>query len=61
MLLIVAVGAIAFWLSDLAVAQQRFHAHRLPLRGFYVRLWGLPLYYVAQLLFAAEPGRYLTY
>ena len=55
--LYVAVGAVAFWLSDLAVAQQRFRAHLLPLRGFYVRLWGLPLYYTAQLTLAAEPGR----
>ena len=58
--LYVAVGAVAFWLSDLAVAQQRFRAHLLPLRGFYIRLWGLPLYYTAQLILAAEPGRGLS-
>ena len=52
--LYVALGALAFWLSDLAVAQQRFYGERLPLRGFWVRLWGLPLYYVAQLLFVME-------
>jgi uncharacterized membrane protein YhhN len=55
----VTLGAIAFWLSDLAVAQQRFRGHLLPLQGFHVRLWGLPLYYIAQLILAAEPSRYL--
>ncbi len=41
------VAAFAFYLSDLAVARERFvHATLLN------RLWGLPLYYGAQLLFA---------
>ena len=39
------------FLSDLAVARQRF------LRtGFVDRLWGLPLYYGAQLVFASTVG-----
>jgi hypothetical protein len=40
-------GAIAFYLSDLSVARDRFVAP-----GFVNRLWGIPLYYFAQLLFA---------
>ena len=36
-----------FYLSDLAVARDRFVSP-----GFANALWGLPLYYVAQLLFA---------
>ena len=52
--LTIMLGAVAFWLSDLAVAKQRFHGHKLLYKGFYVRLWGLPLYYVAQLLMASE-------
>lgn len=43
------VGALAFFLSDLAVARERFVAP-----GFVNRLWGLPLYYAAQLLLAAS-------
>jgi uncharacterized membrane protein YhhN len=39
----------AFYLSDLAVARNRFVQ-----RGFVNRLWGLPLYYTAQLLFAVS-------
>ena len=50
----VAMGAIAFWLSDLAVAKQQFQAEQLPKRGFYVRLWGLPLYYIAQIILASK-------
>jgi len=38
------VGAIAFWCSDLFVARQRFVAP-----GFSNRLFGLPLYFFAQL------------
>lgn len=45
--LIIAVGAIAFAVSDLAVARDRFVA-----RSFMNRLWGLPLYYAAQILLA---------
>jgi uncharacterized membrane protein YhhN len=40
-------GAVAFYLSDVAVARNRFVA-----AGVINRLWGLPLYYAAQLLFA---------
>jgi len=44
-------GALAFFLSDLSVARDRFVAS-----SFVNRAWGLPLYYVAQLLFAASGG-----
>ena len=44
------VAPLAFYLSDLAVARDRFVA-----RGFVNRLWGLPLYYAAQILFAISP------
>lgn len=40
-------GAVAFYLSDLSVARDRFVRP-----GFVNRSWGLPLYYGAQLLFA---------
>ncbi len=40
-------AAVCFFLSDLSVARDRFVAP-----GFGNRLWGLPLYYIAQLLFA---------
>jgi uncharacterized membrane protein YhhN len=46
---LVLVGALSFFLSDLAVARERFVAP-----GFVNRLWGLPLYYGAQLLLAAS-------
>lgn len=48
---LVLAGAVAFYLSDLAVARDRFVAE-----GFANRLWGLPLYYGAQLLLAASTG-----
>ena len=41
------VAAVAFYLSDLSVARDRFVRP-----GFVNRLWGIPLYYAAQLLFA---------
>jgi uncharacterized membrane protein YhhN len=41
----IAVGAIMFWLSDLSVARDRFVRHDLR-----TRLWGIPLYYGAQLV-----------
>ncbi len=44
-------GAIAFFLSDLAVARDRFVAP-----GFVNRLWGLPLYYGGQILLAISSG-----
>ena len=40
-------GAALFFVSDLAVARDRFVAH-----GFPNRLWGLPAYYAGQLLIA---------
>jgi uncharacterized membrane protein YhhN len=42
-------GAFAFFLSDLAVARDRFVRP-----GFANKLWGLPLYYAAQLMLAAS-------
>jgi uncharacterized membrane protein YhhN len=42
-----ATGAAAFAASDLAVARDKFLT-----RAFMNRLWGLPLYYAAQLLIA---------
>jgi uncharacterized membrane protein YhhN len=41
-------GALAFFASDLAVARERFVE-----RSFANKLWGLPLYYGAQLLLAS--------
>ena len=40
-------GAVAFFLSDLSVARDRFVA-----KGFINRAWGLPMYYGGQLLLA---------
>jgi uncharacterized membrane protein YhhN len=45
--LVPAVGAACFMASDVAVARDRF-----VVRSVANRLWGLPLYYVAQLLLA---------
>ena len=45
------VGAVAFYLPDVAVARDRFVAP-----GVVNRIWGLPLYYGAQLLFAWTAG-----
>jgi uncharacterized membrane protein YhhN len=44
---LVAVGAALFFASDLAVARDKFVR-----RSFFNRLWGLPVYYVAQVLIA---------
>ncbi len=41
------IGAVSFAVSDIAVARDQF-VHR----SFFNRLWGLPLYYGAQLLLA---------
>lgn len=41
-------GALLFYVSDLAVARDRFVSH-----GFANRAWGLPLYYAGQLLLAS--------
>ena len=47
----VAAGALAFTASDVSVARDRFVQHE-----FINRLWGLPLYYAAQLLIASTPA-----
>jgi uncharacterized membrane protein YhhN len=47
----IALGALGFFVSDLSVARDKFVAH-----GFRNRLWGLPLYYAAQLLLASTVG-----
>jgi uncharacterized membrane protein YhhN len=47
----VAGGALAFLLSDISVARDRFVRHE-----FTNRAWGLPLYYAGQMLLAASPG-----
>ena len=46
---LVIAGALGFAISDLAVARDRFVAHQ-----FSNKLWGLPLYYGAQLMLAAS-------
>lgn len=43
----IALGALAFFFSDLSVARDRFVKEE-----FQNRLWGLPLYYLAQVLIA---------
>lgn len=43
------LGAVAFYLSDLAVARERFVSP-----GFVNRAWGMPLYFGAQLLIASS-------
>lgn len=45
----IALGVLGFYGSDLAVARERFVD-----QGFANKLWGLPLYYGAQLLLAAS-------
>lgn len=45
---LILAGALAFYLSDLSVARDRFIRE-----AFVNRLWGLPLYYGAQLLLAS--------
>jgi uncharacterized membrane protein YhhN len=44
-------AAVAFYLSDISVARDRFVAP-----GFANRIWGLPLYYGAQITFALSVG-----
>jgi hypothetical protein len=46
--LLVPVAAVAFYFSDLSVALNRFVKPSM-----ITRLWGTPLYFGAQLLFAA--------
>jgi len=48
---LVALGAIAFTVSDVSVARDRFVQP-----GFVNRVWGLPLYYFAQVLLALSPA-----
>lgn len=43
----IAIGALGFYLSDLAVARERFVES-----GFVNRAWGLPLYFFSQLILA---------
>jgi len=45
----VAVGAVAFALSDVSVARDRFIE-----RNVFNKAWGLPLYYFAQVIFAVS-------
>jgi uncharacterized membrane protein YhhN len=45
------IGALMFYVSDLAVARDRFIAP-----GFSNRTWGLPLYYGGQLVLASTAG-----
>jgi uncharacterized membrane protein YhhN len=47
----IALGASLFAISDLSVARDRFVA-----RAFVNRLWGLPLYFAAQLILASTVG-----
>lgn len=44
-------AASAFWASDISVARDRFTD-----AGFVNRLWGLPAYYAAQVMFAVSVG-----
>ena len=48
---IVAAGALAFTASDVSVARDRFVREQ-----FVNRAWGLPLYYLAQLMIASSPA-----
>ncbi len=49
---IILAGALAFYLSDLSVARDRFIRE-----SFANKLWGLPLYYAAQLCLTASAAR----
>jgi len=49
---IVAAGALAFTASDISVARDRF-VHQ----EFANRAWGLPLYYLAQVLLSLRPSK----
>ena len=48
---LIPLGATAFWASDISVARDRFTK-----AGFINRLWGLPLYYLAQFIFICTIG-----
>ncbi|MBX7256618.1 MAG: lysoplasmalogenase [Candidatus Hydrogenedentes bacterium] len=45
--LLIPCGALAFYLSDLSVAKERFVSP-----GYLNRLWGLPMYFLGQILLA---------
>jgi uncharacterized membrane protein YhhN len=49
---VILLGALCFYLSDISVARDRFIEY-----GFTNRLWGLPLYYGAQILLATSIAR----
>lgn len=49
--ILISAGALAFYVSDISVARDRFVRP-----SFSNRLWGLPLYYLAQLLLASTVG-----
>jgi uncharacterized membrane protein YhhN len=49
---LIVVGAVAFYLSDISVARERFVASTWTNRA-----WGLPLYFGAQLVLAWCAGR----
>lgn len=44
------VGALMFYLSDLSVARERF-----VVQSYLNRVWGLPCYFIAQLILAGTP------
>jgi len=46
------LGAVAFYLSDLSVARDRFVK-----KEFLNRAWGLPLYFFAQMVLASQSGK----
>jgi len=48
---IIPIGAVLFYASDIAVARNQFVAP-----GVVNRMWGLPLYYLAQVLLASTAG-----
>lgn len=50
--LLIPLGALLFYVSDITVARARF----MPGVGFANRAFGLPLYYIAQFLFAFSVG-----
>lgn len=49
--ILIPIGALLFYASDIAVARNQFVAP-----GAVNRVWGLPLYYLAQMLLAATAG-----
>lgn len=48
---LIPIGACSFYASDIAVARNQFVAP-----GIVNRMWGLPLYYLAQVLLASTAG-----